>query len=471
MHRLRSLFFWLHLAAGLVCGVVIAVMSFTGAVIAFEHEIVEWAERDARRVAPPAAEASALPLDELLSRARAAAEADHPEAESAPRVTGVTVSSDPRDAVAVAFGRDFGTYYVDQYTGEARVPASTAVHDFMHLMEDWHRRLAATGEYRDTGRAITGASNAAFLFLALSGLWLWWPRQWTARLLRPALWFTGAKGKARDWNWHNVYGFWFLPVIAVLAATGMVISYRWASDLPYRLVGETPPAAPGPSATPAREFTIEKPEGAKKLSYADALARIQADHPAWTSITLREGLPQRRGAPAANSANASAAPGQGPAAGTGQNARANSAPPPSADSAATATPEPDSTAPAAAPTPGRGEGARGGPRDGSGRGAGRAPQPYSATLKADDGSPVFASTQLVLHPFTGETLDHSGYDDLSTGRKIRTWLRYLHTGQALGWIGQLVAGLACLAGCVLVYTGFALSWRRFFRRPAAGKAA
>ena len=442
MRLLRSTFFWLHLAAGLVCGAVILVMSFTGAVLAFEHEIVEWAERDVRRVEAPASGAAALPLDELLAKAREAA--TDPEAESAPRVSGVTVSSDSRDAVAVNFGRDLGVYYVDQYTGAVRVPATTRTHDFMHLMVDWHRRLAATGDYRETGRAITGASNAAFLFLAVSGLWLWWPRKWNLRVLKPSLWFAGAKGKARDWNWHNVYGFWFLPVIIVLAATGMVISYRWASDLAYLAVGETPPAAPGPAVAPAQEFKIERPEGAKKLTYAEILSRIQAATPGWTEITLREGLPQRRGAPPAGQGQNQ---GMGPAAGTGQNAQANSTP------------------------AGSTEGARSGPRDGLGRGSGRAPQPYSATVKADDGSPVFATTQIVLNPFSGEIINRSGYADQSAGRKVRSWLRYLHTGQALGWIGQLVAGLACVAGCVLVYTGFALSFRRFFRRKSVDQSA
>jgi uncharacterized iron-regulated membrane protein len=38
----------------------------------------------------------------------------------------------------------------------------------------------------------------------------------------------------------------------------------------------------------------------------------------------------------------------------------------------------------------------------------------------------------------------------------------LHTGEAVGWLGQLVAGIASLGGGVLVFTGLALSFRRFF---------
>jgi uncharacterized iron-regulated membrane protein len=38
--------------------------------------------------------------------------------------------------------------------------------------------------------------------------------------------------------------------------------------------------------------------------------------------------------------------------------------------------------------------------------------------------------------------------------------RFLHTGEYFGVIGQTIAGLASLAACFLVYTGFTLSWRR-----------
>ena len=40
-------------------------------------------------------------------------------------------------------------------------------------------------------------------------------------------------------------------------------------------------------------------------------------------------------------------------------------------------------------------------------------------------------------------------------------MRGLHTGEALGFAGQTVAGLASLGGCFLVWTGFAMAWRRF----------
>ncbi|MFP2913686.1 PepSY domain-containing protein, partial [Pyxidicoccus sp. 3LFB2] len=77
---------------------------------------------------------------------------------------------------------------------------------------------------------------------------------------------------------------------------------------------------------------------------------------------------------------------------------------------------------------------------------------------------LFASTQVSLDPFTGQVAKQEGYADFNSGRKLRTWLRFLHTGEALGWLGQLVAAIASLGGAVLVWTGFALAWRRFFPR-------
>ena len=50
---LRKFIFWLHLIAGLGAGLVIAIMSFTGTALAFEKEIIAFAERDLRHVALP----------------------------------------------------------------------------------------------------------------------------------------------------------------------------------------------------------------------------------------------------------------------------------------------------------------------------------------------------------------------------------------------------------------------------------
>ena len=56
-----------------------------------------------------------------------------------------------------------------------------------------------------------------------------------------------------------------------------------------------------------------------------------------------------------------------------------------------------------------------------------------------------------------------GYPTQSRGQRLRSWLRYAHTGEVYGIVGQTVAGLASLGGGVLVWTALALSWRRFIK--------
>ena len=60
-------------------------------------------------------------------------------------------------------------------------------------------------------------------------------------------------------------------------------------------------------------------------------------------------------------------------------------------------------------------------------------------------------------------------DTATPARKARIFIRYIHTGEVYGWIGQTIAGLASLAGVVLVYTGFSLGIRRLVRMRRQAK--
>ncbi|MBN8232555.1 PepSY domain-containing protein [Corallococcus macrosporus] len=426
--KLRSVLFWIHLVSGLVVGLVVAVMSFTGAAIAFESEIVDWADRDARHAAPPAQGTPRLTLEEMIAKAK--------EAKPAAQPSGVTVSPEPDSMVTVALGRG-AAVYVHPYTGEVREQGAQGWRAFFHTMEELHRWLAASGDNRAVGKAVTGVSNLAFLFLGITGLFLWWPRKWTLRSMRPTLWFRrGLKGKARDFNWHNVIGFWSLPVLVVLTASGAVISYRWASNLIFTLTGNEPPAAQGPMATPPVPVPTPAP-GTKPQPLDAQFAAVMKQSNAWEAITLRLATPPGPGGQGGPRAEGGAPRGEG-------GPRAEGAP--------------------------RGEG---GPR-GEGRGGPggpKGPQASAFTVREQERWPLFATNTVSVDPFTTQTLKTETYADFNSGRKVRTWMRFLHTGEALGWVGQLIAALASIGAVFLVYTGYALSWRRFVPRRRTQPAA
>jgi uncharacterized iron-regulated membrane protein len=106
-----------------------------------------------------------------------------------------------------------------------------------------------------------------------------------------------------------------------------------------------------------------------------------------------------------------------------------------------------------------------GERQGEGQREGRGnTQPVTLSIKTKDQWPLFATTQLTLDPYTGNVLKKEGYGDQNLGRQVRSWTRFLHTGEALGVMGKAIAGLASAGALLLVWTGFALAWRRFFSR-------
>lgn len=366
----RTMVFWLHLAVGLVAGSIVLIMSVTGVLLMYEQQIVAWADRDLRPPAPPP-DAARLPVEHLLAGVAAARPGASPSS--------VTIQADPEAPALVSLGRE-RSVYVDPFTGRVIGEGSQRVRTALHGITDWHRWLGVEGEGRDTARAITGACNLAFLFLIVSGFYLWVPRQWSRRQVRNVAWFRGGlSGKARNFNWHNTIGLWMFVPLFVIVLSGVFISYPWAGDLLLRLTGEevAPRRRPEGSGGP--------PSGGSKIDlngldplWAQAEQRVEG----WQTITMRLSR--------------------------------------SADAPVTFT-----------------------------------------ILRGGRGRPDLRA-QLTLDRATGEVESWQPYASQSTGRKVRSWMRWLHTGEAGGFFGQTLAGLASAGAAVLVWTGMALSWRRFF---------
>lgn len=374
---MRKIIFWLHLIAGCVAGIVILIMSVTGVLLAYEKQIISWADRD-YRVVPPADNAR-QPIETLLANAQRALPGTNPAT--------VLVRSEPTAPAAVSFGRET-TLLVNPYSGEVLGEGSKKVRTFMHVMIDWHRYLGMHGERRPLGKAITGACNMAFLFLVISGFYLWFPRKWAASALRSVTWFNrGLSGKARDWNWHNVIGFWSAVPLFFVVLTASFFSYPWMNTALYRLTKSEPPPA-RPSAGPGGERR-QRPEGERpremNFTGLNALwARAQQESTDWKTITMR----------LASSANA----------------------------------------------------------------------PVTFIIDRGNGAQPNKRLQLTLDRKTTEVTTTEAYENYNLGRRIRLWIRWIHTGEAGGWLGQTIAMLASLGGAVLVWTGISLALRRFFTR-------
>lgn len=277
---IRKIIFWMHLVAGVSVGLVVLMMSITGVLIAWEYQMIESA--DMKLTAAEHTDGPRISPEQAMAIAAAELGRD---------VQGVTVRNESAAPYQIAYDRR-GTVYVDAYTGEFLGSGSQGVRDFLAPIRNWHRWFNVNGEGRETAQAVTGASNAIFLFLLMSGAYLWLPKISTRAAYKMRLWFKKkpANGKIRDFNWHHVFGIWSLIPLFAIVATATSFSYPAVRDAVNRVTAEPgaperPPRDGEPRGGRAPTITIEIPDGAKALSLGALLERTQEQAPGWVKIS------------------------------------------------------------------------------------------------------------------------------------------------------------------------------------------
>jgi uncharacterized iron-regulated membrane protein len=383
--KLRTLLFWPHLVAGITAGVVILVMSVSGVLLTYERQLIAWSDSQYRSRVPTQG-ASRLPVETLLQTIRA----EHPDITA----SALTFGSTSDAPVMVAIPQR--TLYFDAYSARLLGEGSQGMRRFMSETRAWHRWLSVEGDGRRVARFITGWANFLFLFIVVSGLYLWFPRKWTWNHVRSVLLFNRTTtAKARDFNWHNVIGVWSAIPLFIVVLSALPISFSWANAFVYRAVGEGPPVQRGREGGPGRgreggparesrgasEGGVREERSAPSLEGLNSLwSRAEQQVEGWRTINVR--VPESNRAPV-----------------------------------------------------------------------------VFAIDKGDGGQPQHRST-LTLDRATGEVVSYESFADQSLGRRLRSISRFAHTGEVLGIPGQTIAGLATAGSVVLVWTGLALAWCR-----------
>lgn len=333
--------------------------------MAFQSNILHYVESDMRYISPT--NGQRLPVSELITKITQV----KPEA----KISGVTINANPNSAATISLGRD-GQFFVNPNTGEILGEGAKGWRNFFRFNEDLHRWLAISGDGRPIGKAINDACNLAFFFLALTGIYVWFPRRLAWSNFKQVIWFRrGLGGKARDFNWHNVIGFWSSTILIILTLTGAVISYQWAGNLVYSLTGNEVPKQNPPQNASAQNNTNFLPENINEIW------QKAETYTAWKSINLR--------LPITND---------------------------------------------------------------------------TLNFTIDEGiyANKFGRSNLTINAKNGEIMKWESYGEQNSGRQLRSWIRFTHTGESFGFFGQFVAFLACIGGAFLVWTGISLAIRRLF---------
>ncbi len=410
--RFRKTIFWLHLAAGITTGLVVVMMSATGVILTYQRQMIAWADR----VSFPEPESgdnrlSISDLQTVIARDQF-------------QPVSLTIFSDPSAPITASAGRQ-RSIYINPYTGEYLGEPKQSLRGFFGTVTQWHRSFDVSADRRTVALAVTGFSNLVLLFLLFTGMYLWLPGILKWPLFRARLLFQkgNSSSRQRDFNWHHVFGIWSAVPLIVVVATGVIISYPWAMDLLYRSVGDTlPTRGAGPAGRTGIMMTARR-------------ARMGAAGP--------EGMGPAGGRE-----------GQGPAPRRSDTVTLNVGDQLSLDALFDhAAEQVDDWGSITVQLP----------RE----------QATSVNFTIDHGNnglPLDLQT-LVLNSRTGDVERSQTFTDQTSGVQARGWIRFLHTGEALGLVGQAVAGIVSLASLIMVWTGFALAYRRLiqplFRKVSA----
>ena len=226
----RKLFRKLHLWLSLPFGLIIMTTCLTGALLVFEKEITELVRHDSYTI--PVRKTQSLSLQSLLERVAR-------ETPDSVQITSVTIPSDFRRAYTVGLSKPRRAgVLVDPYTGKiigpsGRLPFFTTVRELHRWLLD-SMKPEAEGIF--WGRVIVGTSTLLFVFILLTGLFLWWPKKLkgVGKRLKISL----RQGRQRLFtDLHTVGGVYVFVLLLAMAMTGLTWSFEWYRTGFYKVFG------------------------------------------------------------------------------------------------------------------------------------------------------------------------------------------------------------------------------------------
>ncbi len=220
--KFKSINSWLHLWLGLTSGIIVFIVSITGCIYVFKQEIKDVME-PWRFVKPQ--NANFAPPSQLIDTAQIYVPGQTP--------TGLTYEGKD-GAAALGFWtknegrREFEVVFLNPYTAEfikQESPLAKGKFDFFRFIMNGHRALWLP---YDIGRPIIGVGVLIFVILLITGLVMWWPKNWNQKSTNRSFkikWKSGFKRLNHDL--HNVLGFYVFIFALMIAITGLTWSFNW----------------------------------------------------------------------------------------------------------------------------------------------------------------------------------------------------------------------------------------------------
>lgn len=209
-----------HLILGLIIGLVIIIVALTGCIYAFQEEIqnltqsYRFVEKQTTPLVPPT-QLKDIAQKQLPGKA----------------IHRVVYGEKERAASVTFYNSDPDYYYIvylNPYTGNVlKVKDMNA--DFFRFILDGHFYLWLPPSI---GQPTVAIATLIFVVMIITGIVLWWPKNKAAAKQRFSIKWS-AKWRRKNYDLHNVLGFYASWVLIFIATTGLVWGFEWFSKSLY----------------------------------------------------------------------------------------------------------------------------------------------------------------------------------------------------------------------------------------------
>lgn len=237
---IKNLIRKVHLWLGLASGIIVFIVSVTGCLYVFNNEIQGQLRKQA--IWNEESKQEHLPLEELWGKAaryfgedKAIGWANLYRNPSKNWVF-YTYNSNPEKLTYFGMIEHYESVYINPYTGEI-AGSYDEEKDFFSVVKFLHWSLLLR---TPIGQPIVGWSTFIFVILLITGMVLWWPKSF--KKVNNRFWISWRKKTTayrKNYDLHNVLGFYSLFFGLIIALTGMVWSFKWFKAFVYVLAAGT----------------------------------------------------------------------------------------------------------------------------------------------------------------------------------------------------------------------------------------
>ena len=227
----------LHLWLGLSVGIIIFIVSITGALYVFRDEIEQFQRKDViHHKEQDFEQKMVLPLKVLESKINQQIPQDYP-------IHWVNIPLDKsksyrfywyeHDTSAWHYFKEYPIYkvaYVNPYSGKV-----LALYDekngFFQIVKMIHWSLLLKQSW---GTYVVGIPVIIFIIMLITGIILWWPKNKAARKQRLSFQWKNTKNwKRKNYDVHNIFGFYSSILALIFAFTGLMYAFVIIQSVVY----------------------------------------------------------------------------------------------------------------------------------------------------------------------------------------------------------------------------------------------